>query len=427
MTTCKAAWLVLRANMFQLLIYLLATGVMAAMLGIGIGLASDGDDQTSAYGPPTASLAIIDRDSAGGHATGAALRSYLSSSADIVDIEDTTQAIQDAIATDYVDVIVIVPQGYTASFTKAARTQGALPTLSLAGSGNGTDSTGSTAARMLTIQINGFLGSLKSAMLAGQDASLAQAAATVAKARAESGQSVQVAAAAPSHAHGSSAAGSLTPSGRVFAATLATMLYPLMLNIAFIVIVIITAFNKPTTMRRVGVSAESGHAIWAQVLLVCCGASAVVWLCCIGVVIACSAVCQGGLAGIGWRPLLFSLIGTFVFSLTVSALGFLIGQCRVSTAAMNGIVNTVTLASAFLSGAWLPQWLMSSSLQAFARLLPGWWYVDGVYDAFGGQGSAMTGTPDIGRWAAATGLMALFALAFIAVGLAVSRFAARRQ
>ena len=124
---------------------------------------------------------------------------------------------------------------------------------------------------------------------------------------------------------------------------------------------------------------------------------------------------------------MFSLIGTFVFSLTVSALGFLIGQCRVSTAAMNGIVNTVTLASAFLSGAWLPQWLMPSSLQAFARLLPGWWYVNGVYDAFGGQGSAMTGTPDMSRWAVSTGLMALFALAFIVAGMAVSRFAARRK
>lgn len=50
-----------------------------------------------------------------------------------------------------------------------------------------------------------------------------------------------------------------------------------------------------------------------------------------------------------------------------------------------------------------------------------------MYEAFGGQGSAMTGTPDMSRWAAATGLMALFALAFIAAGLAASRFAARRK
>ena len=205
------------------------------------------------------------------------------------------------------------------------------------------------------------------------------------------------------------------------------MLYPLMLSIAFIVIVIINAFNQLTTMRRVSVSATPSRSIWMQVLLVCCLASILIWLCCTAVTLICASTCQGGITGIGRCPLLLTLCGTFVSSLMVASLGFFIGQFRMSSAAMNGIVNTVALASAFLSGAWLPQWLMPASLRTFARLLPGWWYVGGVYDAFGGQGAAMSGVPDMGRWAGSTGLMALYAIAFIAARLVVSRFVSRRM
>lgn len=423
MNTCKAAWLVLRANIFQLLVYLLATVVMAALLGIGVGENAGSGDQTNTYDPPTATLAIIDRDSAGAHATGAALRSYLSATADIVEVTDDTQAIQDAIATQYVNLIVIVPQGYADSFTRAAHDGGTLPSLGLAGA-SGSESTDSASVQMLTLNINGFLGSLRSVMLADDTANLSQAAAKVVNASADNGiashTSIRV-------EQASGTTPTLPASARVCASTFAIMLYPLMLSIAFIVIVIINAFNQPTTMRRVSVSATPGRSIWTQVLLVCCLASILIWLCCTAVTLICASTCQGGITGIGTRPLLLTLCGTFVFSLMVASLGFFIGQLRMSSAAMNGIVNTVALASAFLSGAWLPQWLMPASLRTFARLLPGWWYVGGVYDAFGGQGAAMSGVPDMGRWAGSTGLMALYAIAFIAAGFVVSRFVSRRS
>ena len=147
MNTCKVAWLVLRANIFQLLVYLLATVVMAALLGIGIGDNAGSDDQTNTYDPPTTTLAIIDRDSAGAHATGTALRSYLSATADIVEVTDDTQAIQDAIATQYVNLIVIVPQGYVDSFTRAAHDGGTLPSLGLAGA-SGSESTDSASPQL---------------------------------------------------------------------------------------------------------------------------------------------------------------------------------------------------------------------------------------------------------------------------------------
>lgn len=173
MKTCKTAWRILRANLPLLLGYLLGLCLIAGMLAMNVSQSYE-DTSVTEYMPPRASVAIIDRDSVSGHSAGTAIRSYLEQSATIVKVEDTTDDIQDALTSGYADLVVIVPQGYADDFLAASRNgaaqagatqNSAMPAIQFAS--NDDVSAPSAATTLLETQISGFVGSARTALASG--------------------------------------------------------------------------------------------------------------------------------------------------------------------------------------------------------------------------------------------------------------------
>ncbi|MFR0558555.1 ABC-2 family transporter protein [Pseudoscardovia radai] len=439
MKTCKTAWRILRANLPLLLGCLLGLCLIAGMLAMNVSQSYE-DTSVTEYMPPRASVAIIDRDSVSGHSAGTAIRSYLEQSATIVKVEDTTDDIQDALTSGYADLVVIVPQGYADDFLAASRNgaaqagatqNSAMPAIQFAS--NDDVSAPSAATTLLETQISGFVGSARTALASGVCDTTDDAFATVLDASHDNATPAITVQSADGNGTASDAnddnasrsSSATSASSLVFLGATTSMIYSLILTIAFGVTFVITAFQTPATMRRLRASAAPAHRIALGVLAVCCGIGIVAWLCCLLIALAFSASADGGLAAINPASLAMAVVSMLTFALMTVCFGFLLGQFGISAPAANGIINTVGLASAFLSGAWLPQWLMPAGVTAVAKLLPGWWYVAAIYDSFGGQG-VMDDAPRVSSWASSTALLLLYSAVFICVGLAVNRLRVKR-
>ncbi len=432
MTTCKAAWLVVRAHLPQLLAYLIGLGMLAALLAWGtVGSTSQTGAQT--FDPPRNNVAIIDRDSDGGHCVGDALRTYLASNANLVDIEDSETAIDDAIATQQADFIVIVPQGYADDFTSAVKNSTDMPRLGSVGSGgSGSNDGGSESAvsAMEGIRINGFLNSARTALIANPESDV-NAAFDTAIHTAQDLRTTPTAS-VRSTAPDSQASGSqqtqadiegFAPS-LVFRDSCAAMIYAVIMSVSLAVILVMTEFNAPRTRERIRVSAQNPASARWQLLLVCSAIGVAMWLCCLAIALGACMTRGAGLASVNAVSLALSATSLFVLCLVCVAFGFLVAQFHVTAATANGIVNTIGLVSAFLSGAWLPQWLMSPSVAAVAKILPGWWFVDSLNQAFGGDASVIA-APNMNGWACSTALMAAFGVGFVVCAVIVGRVRSR--
>ena len=105
MNTCKAALRILHARKLYVIIYLVWIGAM--MLGISGRSSCLTKRGQHHYQPSAAQVAIIDRD-ADADGLASSLRSYLSTDSEIVDIADDDESLQQAVASNYVDLIAII-------------------------------------------------------------------------------------------------------------------------------------------------------------------------------------------------------------------------------------------------------------------------------------------------------------------------------
>ena len=72
---------------------------------------------------------------------------------------------------------------------------------------------------------------------------------------------------------------------------------------------------------------------------------------------------------------LILMVNSFIFSICALTIGFLIANMVNNKNAINGIVNVVALGSSFLCGAFVPiEWLPDSVLK-LAHILPSYWYI----------------------------------------------------
>ena len=69
-------------------------------------------------------------------------------------------------------------------------------------------------------------------------------------------------------------------------------------------------------------------------------------------------------------------LNLFVMSIASMNLGFLIGNFIDSKEGRNGIVNVVGLGSSFISGAFVPQAILSSSVLLIARFFPSYYFIN---------------------------------------------------
>ena len=118
---------------------------------------------------------------------------------------------------------------------------------------------------------------------------------------------------------------------------------------------------------------------------------------------------------------LMTFCATCVYALMTVACGFMLSEFGFSEAAANGFANIFGLLIMFTSGIALPVDMMPGVMVTIAKFLPGWWYCTAIDNALGSGTAEETGI-SVAGWAGSLGLVALFGVMFICIGLAAGRF-----
>lgn len=73
---------------------------------------------------------------------------------------------------------------------------------------------------------------------------------------------------------------------------------------------------------------------------------------------------------------IYLILNSFVFSISAMMLGFLVGNFVEGKEARNGVVNVVGLGSSFISGAFVPQAMLASSVLFISRFFPSYYFIN---------------------------------------------------
>ena len=410
MNTYKAALRVIWANRGAILGYLIGCSVMMIAMCVGVvSMMTRGDVGSDTFAPSTASVAIVDRDTASNHAFKHGIERALASKAEFRDVADTTRDMQDAVATDQAELIVIIPQHYARDFADAVSQGGDVPQVETV------TSYSSGSASMASIEIQGFLGSVRTALAVGLEKNVTDAIDHVVERQTDAPR-VRV---TNTGSHTTIDGATVTVSA--FTMMMGTMVYPMLAVMILAAGLVVSRFNESLVRARLGASPQSSVCVNGQVMLSCVVVAVVAWLYFAALSLGFVAVMRGGLEALGLEPVALALVAALAFALVSLALGFMVGQFGLSPNATNGIASAVSLALVFLSGAWISPSLMPDAMVAFAKFTPGWWYVDAVYQSFGGRDTADIAMPDWNGWCTSMAVVLLFAAAFACVGLAVGR------
>lgn len=410
MHTCNISLKILKSRKMYLVIYLGLISIMMFSISWQImrgSMASDDD----AFHPDAARVAVIDRDDAA-DGIASALRSYLALDSELVDIADDSESLQQAVASNYVDLIAIVPDGFTTDYQQyvdgSSDHQPTVETVVSYASGAGS---------LAQLEINEFLSLTRTAYL-GQIESQQ----SLDTAMREALETAQADAATSNIAvvRSQSVNDTVKPAASAFADTIKTGLYPLLLVMPICTFLVIGTFNDSEIRRRLYSSPARSLSIASQQMLTC---SLFGLLVCIGYTVVTLSLMA--MVGVPFDGLTMTNVGLAFFSLLVYTLmaiacGFLLGSIGFSEMAVNAFANVFGLLCMFTSGMAFPVDMMPDPMIALGKLLPGWWLCESIDHVFG-LGTASAAGVDYGAWASSTGLLALFGVAFICLGLALGR------
>ena len=184
---------------------------------------------------------------------------------------------------------------------------------------------------------------------------------------------------------------------------------------------ILGAFTTGEVRRRLTASPRRMVLMGLQRLLTLGGFALVV---CVGYLV----LSIGLMMAAGLDPLHLSVGGvlmtfgaTCVYALMTVACGFMLSEFGLSEEAANGFANIFGLLIMFTSGVALPIDMMPGVMVTIAKFLPGWWYCTAIDNALGFGTAAETGI-SVAGWSGSLGLVALFGVMFICIGLAAGRF-----
>ena len=341
MNTCKTALRILKSRKMYLVIYLGFIGIMMFAISWQImrGSMTGGDE---VFHPDTARVAVIDRD---GDADGisSALRSYLALDGEMVDLADDSEALQQAVASNYVDLIAIVPHGFASDYQKyldgSSNDQPTVETVVSYTSGAGS---------LSQLEVNEFLSLTRTAYLgqAGKQQSMETAMRTAldtAKADAKTSKIAVV-------QSPSADTDNTKPAASAFAGTIKTGLYPLLLVMPICTFLVIGTFNDSEIRRRLYSSPTRLVSLQMQEMLTCAAFGLVV---CVGYTAATLVLMVAAgvpFDGITSTNVALTFVSLLAYTLMAIACGFLLGSVGFSEMAVNAFANVFGLLCMFTSG-----------------------------------------------------------------------------
>ena len=132
---------------------------------------------------------------------------------------------------------------------------------------------------------------------------------------------------------------------------------------------IMMVFNNKNLRRRNLCSPIKNTSINFQIILGNIVFSIGIW----ALMILCGfAIIRGDLLTISG---LYYCINSLVFTVAVLCISFLAGLFIKTSNAQSGVANALAIGMSFISGAFVPQWILSKSVIAIAKFTPAYWYI----------------------------------------------------
>ncbi len=399
MNICKRALTIALRHPLYLIIYIGFLSVMGATFMGQIG--TDVVETSTDYQAIGARIALVDRDDS---AVSEALYDALSGTDELIDVEDETFALQDALATSQVDAVMIVPAGFGEDLLDAAHAGRGLPELEVATGGD------MQAAALATQRASRWVSLVAASAALEPSLGMNEVLDAVDEASAAEPdiEMIEV-------SQGDSAA-------TRFAFYLTFSSYTLTSSVVVVAGVVLATLNRPDVRRRQLASPVSTMRHGAMSIAACAiltlGVCA--WVSTVGIAVSGAA----SLFATAPVQIVLAVVSLVVFSTVPLSMAYTLSQCGFGEEALNAIANMVGMVMSFLGGAWVPLSLMSEGVRAVAHFTPTFWMYDAITTALG----AKSVTPQaLGTVATDLGIMLLFAVAIVSAGLVASRLRIRER
>ena len=144
--------------------------------------------------------------------------------------------------------------------------------------------------------------------------------------------------------------------------------YSIMAVIIYIICLVISSFNKDVVKKRTIISSMNYKKYNKYILLSSFLYSSIIWL----LYVILSFVIVGS-SMFSLRGLIY-ILNTFIFSFVALTLALLISNLIKSKGAISGIVNVIALGQAFLCGAFIPSEFLGENIIKYSKILPAYWY-----------------------------------------------------
>lgn len=339
---------------------------------------------------------IIDRD--GDTPITQGLRRYLSQNGTEVPLKDEIQVLQDATFYRASDYIVIIPQGFAASFLTAAPLQ--LQTVTTPNSARG------YYADSLASQ---YLQMVRSSLLADPGADPVQ---VVETAISDLGQHVQVT---------TRQFGEAQPVSESYHIFFRMQSYILMVMVMLCLSTVTIAFGRPDLRRRNLCSPMNAGRLNGQLSLYSLIISLFCWLL---LTLLGFVVYRRDLAVLDMRLLGLMLLNALVFTLVAMAISMLAGIFMKSPNTQNAVANFVSLGLSFLGGVFVPLEYLGQGMLAVAHFTPTYWYSVALNRIC--KISSFSGGVPVEIWQA-MGVQLGFAAALLCIALVMAKYAGRSE
>ena len=145
--------------------------------------------------------------------------------------------------------------------------------------------------------------------------------------------------------------------------------YSIIACLIYIICLVLQVFNSEKIRKRTVISSKDYKKHTRELLLSNCVYALVVW----GLYVLASFVLLGDTMQ-SYHGLLF-VLNALIFTITATALSFLIGSMVNNKNAITGIVNVIGLGSSFLCGVFVPLEYLPNSVKTIAHALPTYYYV----------------------------------------------------
>lgn len=387
MRAFECALRIIRGNKVFLLVYIVGLSFMGIFMAQSFSFG--GTEELLRDG--SASFAVVDRDES---SLSHALAAYLAERGEPVQVEDSRQAFQDAVAKGQTDYLLVIPAGYEEAFRAAALAGVEAPQMEVVYSFYAAD------GALVDEAVDAYLGCVRTLILADPSAGMEG---VLAKAADAMGQRADVEVIQTD--------GGMTEADR-FVFYLQWSTYTLFAGIVVCIGLLISTMNRADVRRR-NLASPMSYAAYNGQLAAACAVIAVAscaWTFALGLVAfpeAAVAIPSTGLA--------LCALSLLAYGIMALAFGFMLGQFGISALMCNAIGNIFGMLISFLGGAWVSLDMLTPEVYALAHWLPGYWYTDACQRAAHlVNGGAQAVLVDVG-------VVLLFAVAFLSVGLVAAR------